>query len=122
MPRPKKKVAVKFEFKGFINLEFNDAEKVEISDWIKSFKPALGDTIVCIIEAEYKLGITYDDYHEVNHISATCKRKTSKYYGYVFVLKHVDVERGLAIMRYVYDLLLATDLFEVEEKGKGADW
>lgn len=116
------KEAKKFTFKGFQNLEFNDAEKIEISTWLEAFKPDLADTIVCVAEGGYKLGITYDDYHEVYHISATCKLKDSQYYGYVFVLQHIDPERGLAIMRYVYDGMLSKDLFEIKTKSTNNDW
>lgn len=122
MAKRQKKEVVKFEFKGFQNLEFNDAEKKEIANWLDAFKPDLADTIVCITEGGYKLGVAYDDYHEVYHISATCKLKTSQYCGYVFVLQHVDAERGLAIIRYVYDGMLAKDLYEIKDKTTDNDW
>lgn len=112
----------KFVFKGFVNLDFNDAEKIVVADWLTAFKPDAVDSIVVLAEAEFKVGIAYDDYHGVYHISLTCKKKRSPYYGYCFTLRHADVDRGIGIMRYVYDSLLEKELYKLGDEGGKFDW
>ncbi len=121
MPR-KKSRALKFEFKGFVNLEFTEAQKDAIQEWMQAFDETGADSIVVLVEAQWKVGISWDDYHSAYQVSATCKQAGSKYWGYCFTLKHADVTRGLWILRYVYDSQLKEELYRLDEPVKSYDW
>lgn len=120
----KKKVTTqdKFVFKGFENLEFTEAERNAVGSWIDSITDDPFDCIVVLVEAQYKVGLSYSEYHSVNQISATCKDKSSPYFGYCFTFRHSDVRRGLLAMRYIYDSLLAEELYELKAKQNEYDW
>lgn len=111
-----------FEFKGFVNLNFNDSEKVVIGEWIETFKPDVVDSLVVLCEAGYKVGFSYSDYHEALQVTATCRYAASKYYGRCFTFIHSDPGRAVAILRYVYDSMLAEELYELEDKNSKYDW
>lgn len=112
----------KFEFKGFVNLEFTSDEKQALGDWLNTFNDSVEDSITVLAEAEYKVGISYDEIHSAFSLAITCKYKSSPYYGYCFVLKHSDVSRGVNILRRVYDTLLAEGLYKLEEPEGKYDW
>lgn len=122
MARSKKKVPVKFEFKGFENINFTSEERVVVSTWIDTFKPDMADSITVLIEGGYKVGFSYSEFHDANQISATCKLQNSPYFGYCFTLIHSNLEKGVGIMRYVYDALLAENLYKIGESEMEYDW
>lgn len=122
MPRKRRTTKDKFEFKGFINLAFNDEERTLVNDWLKMAEPGLEDSIAVLAEAGYKVGFAYDDHAEAYVISVTCKDMRSRYAGFCFVLKHSDIGKGAAIIRYVYDGFLAQDTFDVEADTNKYDW
>lgn len=120
MARSKK--TSKFEFKGFVNIWFTHEEQEQIKRHLTKNPPDLEDSIVVMSEAEYKIGISYDEGAGAYNFTATCKYKSSPYYGYCFCLRHVEVTRGLGIMRNFYDKWLATGNYEIEAKSNGYDW
>jgi len=122
MTRKTKNSTGKFTFKGFVNIEFNDGEKESIGEWIRAFKPELNDCLVTLVESGYKVGISWSDHHDANQIALTCRAENSPYYGHCFVLVHVDVEFAVSVMRYVYDTLLKTELYQVSQSNGKYDW
>lgn len=112
----------KFKFKGFENLEFNDLERQEVIAQVEHNKFDPVDCLVVLVEAGYKVGIGYDDYHACNAISITCKDEGSPYLGYCFVFRHTDLGRGLQVMRYVLDTQLADELYNLEKAGRLHSW
>lgn len=112
----------KFEFKGFVNLEFNPAEKKALGDWLNTFNDDIADSITVLTEAQYKVGISYDEHHEAYSVTITCKYVSSPYFGYCFVLRHADVARGINVLRRVYDTLLSDGLYNVETRDDKHDW
>ncbi len=122
MSSKKRNVPDVFKFKGFVNLEFSEQERDTISNWIKTFQPEINDSIVVLSEAGYKLSFSYSDYHEAMQISATCKLVSSKYYGYCFTLVHSDPTKGVGILRYWYDSMLAEELYVLVDGQAKYDW
>ncbi len=122
MARKAPALPAKFKFKGFENVEFTPEEREGVINWIEktSFDPV--DCAVVLVESGYKLGLGYDDYHSCNAITATCKDKTSPYYGYCFTFRHADMGRGLQVMRYLLDTFLATELYDLEHRQRMHDW
>lgn len=122
---PKKNTTTKlpkFEFKGFVNLEFTHAEKQLLSDWEASGLWEVGDCIQVLLEAGYKLGFSYDDYHGTNQVSLTCKDLGSIYAGHCFTFKHNDPVRSISICRWFYDSFLKHEDYRVETTGRKFDW
>lgn len=122
MPKRKASNSGKFEFKGFENLEFTDQEKSAVGAWLDVVDGDAIDACTVLVEAEYKVGVSWDDWHGVYSITATCKLKGSMYNGYCFVLKHADVGKGLLVMRYVYDTLLSDELYSIGSNNNRFDW
>jgi hypothetical protein len=112
----------KFKFKGFVNVEFNAAEKARILDWVEAFGEAPLDAAVVLVEARYKIGIGWDDYHSANQVTLTCKDEDSKYYGHCFTLKHADLGKALLIFRFFYDHSLKDGLYVIEGEVDKYDW
>lgn len=122
MTKKRSKKPKEFEFKGFVNLDWPAAEKETIADWLKAFAPDVGDSLVVLAEAGYKVGVSYNDFHSAFHVAATCKVEGSKYCGRCFTLVHSDPGRGINIMRYFYDSHLAPEHYEVEGDELRYDW
>lgn len=122
MPRKKRSTKAKFEFLGFVNLDFNDEEKTVVRKWLTAFQPDPADSIAVLAEAKYKISIAYVESDEAYQFSATCKDLGSGYCGYVFTLRHVCIASGLGILRYVYDSLLKDSLYVHKEKSTQHDW
>lgn len=114
--------AKKFKFLGFQNVEFTDDEKTEVVDWIDETDCDVADCITVLVEGNWKVGIGWDDFSQVNVVSLTCKDPTSGYFGYCFTFKHIDVARGLKIARFVYDRYFRDELYSLEKKKAGHDW
>lgn len=122
MTKRRSKKPKQFEFRGFVNLELTAVEKETIADWLKAFAPDVGDSLVVLAEAGYKVGVSYNDFHCAFHVAATCKLEGSKYYGRCFTLVHADPGRGVNILRYFYDSHLASGHYELEKDGAKHDW
>jgi len=122
MARKKKRTVKKFEFKGFVNLEFNTGDRKLISDWMDTFEPDVSDSLMVLAEGGYKVGVSYNDYHGAFHIAATCKVLGEDYCGYCFTLVHADPGRGVNIMRYFYDSHLQSGNYRIEQSGEVHDW
>ncbi len=123
MPKTTKtKTAVKFEFRGFVNLAFTAGELATLEDWLIHGKPDAGDCIQVLLEAGYKIGFSYDDYHDTNQVALTCKDLASIYTGYCFTFKHNDPIRSILICRWLYDSYLKNEDYQIKpDKGK-FDW
>lgn len=122
MARSSSSAGKKFKFKGFENIEFNPEDREAVVAWIKQSKFDPLDCAVVIVEAGYKLGMGYDDYSASTVVSATCKDPGSIYFGYCFTFKHADLGRGLQIMRYMVDVMLTPELYDLEHRPKHYDW
>lgn len=122
MSKRRKKSAPAFEFKGFVNLEFGGSDRQLIADWITAFKPDVTDSLVVLAEGGYKVGVSYNDYHDAFHVAITCKIEGSKYAGRCFTLVHADPGRGVNVMRYFYDGHLKSEAYELEEVKQTHDW
>lgn len=122
MARPTAASGKKFKFKGFENIEFNPEDREAVISWIKeaNFDPI--DCATVIVESGYKLGMGYDDYASSTVVSATCKDPSSPYFGYCFTFKHADLGRGLQIMRYLLDVMLVPELYDLEHRPHHYDW
>lgn len=112
----------KFEFQGFINVEFSIDERKAIEKWMTAFAEAPVDAVVVLVEAGWKVGVGWDDYHGTNQVSITCKDLGSSYAGYCFTLKHDDIGKGLLVFRYLYDSMLKDELYPLTQKKKDFDW
>ncbi|KKL05849.1 hypothetical protein LCGC14_2601930 [marine sediment metagenome] len=112
----------KFEFKGFVNLEFTPDERQAMGDWLDTFNDSASDSIAVLTEAMYKVGFSYDDHNEAYSITITCKYRSSPYFGYCFVLRHSDITRGINILRRVYDTLLVDGLYNMQTGADKYDW
>ncbi len=112
----------KFQFKGFQNILLTSAEKQALADWIDAFSPEVLDSLVVLVESNWKVSTAYDDYHEVYSVSATCKASASKYFGWCFTMKHADLGRAICIMRRIYETMLADGLYSLEGNSKLYDW
>ncbi len=119
---PRKGKAKKFEFKGFENVEFTEDEKIEIGKWMTAFGESPIDAVVILVEAGWKVGLGWDDYHSTNQVSITCKEMSSTYAGYCFTLKHDDIGKGLLVFRYLYDHMLKDELYPLNGKSQTYDW
>lgn len=122
MTTKKYKKARKFEFKGFINVDFTDEERDAISVYLAAFTPDPEDSLVVLVEAGYKVSFSWDDYHAVNQVALTCRSPESKYFGYVITFKHADLMRSVSILRYLHDTALRDGLYSIETKTKTFDW
>ena len=122
MPPQSKKQPQKFTFKGFINLDFNDAERIEINTWLENQSLDVVDSIVAMIEDGAKLGYSYDESKNVYTISYTVKSANSPYRGKVFILKHSDVGKGTLIMRYVLDTRIDQGHYDFADESSKYDW
>jgi len=117
-----KKKSDKFEFKGFINLEFSADERSEILSSAADFGETGFEAAVILVESGYKIGFSYDDYHGVVQGTLTCRDPGSKYYGYCFTLRHVEIGRIVQVFRYFYDNQLKSELYAMKEQNKAFDW
>lgn len=122
MTRKSKPPPVKFEFKGFINVMFSHEEQCAVIADLEKKAPEIEDSVVTLVEAEYKVGISYDLRSDAYNIVATCKRERSPYYGYCFTFKHIDLARGLSIFRWFYDHHLAEEAYVLPEKDSKWSW
>ncbi len=118
----KKNRPKKFEFAGFINLDFTDDEKTNIDAWMDAFGEEPVHAVVSLVEANWKVGISWDDYHSTYQVALTCKDQASSYFGYCFTLKHDDVGKAMLVFRWFYDVMLKEDLYALNEKRKTYDW
>lgn len=123
MPKQSTKTKLpKFEFKGFVNLEFTASQRSMLEDWLVGDIGEPGDSIQVLLEAGYKLGFAYDDYHGTNQVSLTCKDLASTYAGHCFTFKHNDPIRSILICRWFYDSFLRDEVYQVESNGSKFDW
>lgn len=122
VPRRGKTKPKEFEFKGFINVDFNDAERVEVNTWLDTFKPDALDSIIVLSEALFKVGFSYVEASGLTHVTITCKDASSPYFGYCFTFKHADCEKGVGVMRYLYDGMLAPESFAIGQNRDKHDW
>lgn len=118
----KRKSKRKFEFKGFVNLEFSNDERDEITRWMEEFGEGPVDASVILVEAMWKVSLSWDSYHGAYQLAITCHEEGSTYYGRCFAMKHVDLARGLLILRWFYDEKLKNEVYALDEPGKGFDW
>lgn len=121
MARARKRTK-KFEFKGFVNLEFTLDEKTEILNWVEAFGETPIDALSAIVEGGYKVSCGWDNYHGISQINLTCNEASSSYYGYCFTMKHQDIGRALLVLRWFYDAQLKTELYRLDELRGDYDW
>lgn len=112
----------KFVFKGFVNLEFTIPQKEMLESRLTDSNWDVGDCIQVLLEAAYKIGFAYDDYHGTNQVSLTCKDLASPYAGHCFTFKHNDPIRSIFIFRWFYDSFLKNEEYQVETTGSKFDW
>lgn len=122
MSKKPRKTTAKFEFTGFINIDFSAAEKSAIGNWLDTFQDDALDAIVVLVEAMYKVGVSYSDFHEAYTFTATCKNAASPYYGKCFTYVHADMHRGLLVLRYLYDSMWKDGNYVEEEKADRYNW
>lgn len=112
----------KFEFKGFHNLSFTEAEVGQIVVFQETHNAGVDGAIINLLEAGYKLGYAYDDYHGTYQGSLTCKEPGSPYFGYSFTMKNNSPSRIAYAFLWVYDTLLKEELLDLETKADKFDW
>ncbi len=97
----------KFEFKGFIPVDFSADRIRTIQEWLQPRSMDYQDTLVAFTEAGYKFSTRYLDYGSCYSFSLTCHNAKSDYYGYCLTCQHSDFERGMGVLLYLFTELLS---------------
>lgn len=122
MARKGGKLPVKFEFKGFVNVDFTFEQQLNVAHFLETTPTSLEDDMVVLTEAEFKVGCVYEVASDVYGITLTCKQVASTYFGYCFSFKHADLARGMSIMRWFYDNQLAEEAFDLPNTNSRPEW
>ena len=106
-----------------INIDFAPAEKVVISDWLKSFSSTFDDAINRIVDGEWKISFSYDAYHECYVGSLTPKNlpKTVPEVP-VYLIRHADITRLLGVLIYFWTIQLSNGENLYDLKQDKYDW
>lgn len=107
------KQSAKFEFKGFIPVEFTPDRIRDIQEWLSSRNMDYQDTLVRFTEGGYKFSTRYLDYGSCYSFSLTCHDRKSDYYGFCLTCQHSDFERGMGVILYLFTELLANSAIAV---------
>lgn len=98
-----------WEFKGFINVEFTEAEMQEYGYWEDPDVTALDQYLHAMISSDYKVTVSWSTWANMYQFSATCKNIESKYKGYVITITHEHVLQGLTVLGRVHERDLVTE-------------
>lgn len=109
-------------FNGFLNIVFNDKERLEVNAWIEARSLSVHDCIVDIAERGFKTSISFDSRKDVWYFSFTGKRTNTIYDGYCVTLSHRDFEKAVFIGAYVVEVLLENGGVAIPGSEQDLEW
>ena len=101
-----KKSMKTFDDFKLISVWLTDKEKIQYEEWAGSVDANLLDWLVAYTDYDWKFSISQDQQQGVPVISLTCKRVRSAHKNRVYMFRHKDHSKALAIAYFYWDTVL----------------
>lgn len=111
-----------YEWVAHIQIYFSSLEVSEAQVWLEGKVEDLARSIDSITSRDTSVKITLDQHRSSYQITLQPKAKSSPYRGYTLGFSHVDLGRGIAIMEYVHEVLMASAGISIPDKSGENDW
>lgn len=95
-------------WKGFVNCEIPAAQHDAVR-MLRGDTTALWNVVFDLVEAEYKLTISYDPQHDAYNISLTCRNNKDRNEGYTLSGRGGGIVSALAAFVFKHTVLLEGD-------------
>ena len=82
-----------------LELSHNE-ETACVEHYLKS-KPSVSDILSKLVEAGWKLSLSYSEFYGTTFVSVTCQQEELPYHKHTFTLRHSEVIPGLLILAWV---------------------
>lgn len=104
------------------NVDFNDPQRNEISDWNEHRQFDSEDVLITIADSGYKVSFSYDAYNAIYVGSLTKKRARGNRESIpVYLIRHDDFNKLFCAVHYFFIVLLDKGE-KVYQSGGGHTW
>jgi len=109
-------------FNGFINVDFNDKERIEVNAWLESRTLDDANVVLCLCERGYKVSVSFSSGRPCWYVSLTGKDTDTRYDGYCVVCSHADFSKAIAVAAYVAEVLLENEALPLPGQSDDLNW
>lgn len=109
-------------FHGFVPCDLSAEQKKEAKEYLAANVPTW-DSLIKLIESDYKVSFSYDDYHSTFQCTLMATRATDPNYGWCLVGRAPDAQNAYGMVLYKHYMILDglwTD--GIAASGDDQDW
>lgn len=111
-----------YKWLGHIQIDFTDAEKKEVLDYVESRQWDLENSICVITQGGTSVKFTYDTSKDAYLMTLQPKERGTALFGYTIGYLHQDLQRLSQIAVYIVTVMIENGAIEIPDKSKAPSW
>ena len=124
MPRPRKNGGSNGAASQptFVQIHFNDQERLEANLWIENNTLSEIDCLLQVIDEGGKVSMSFSEYYDCYFGTITVRNGDAKKPAISYSFRHNDYTKIVKLVAFVWLHFVNNPLWAVEEEGKDLDW